>query len=103
MDRSLIPSEKYIFWHEAFENTHVLAWNLSEVGELPGFPYFANENFVVTGKDGVLHCYSLKDLHEVWNVERNDIGYVKLSDDGKVLLVSGETGGFYLYTAVNIL
>ncbi len=99
---TLIPSEKYIFWHEAFENTHVLAWNLSEVGELPGFPYFANENFVVTGKDDVLHCYSLKDLHEIWSVERNDIGYVRLSDDEKVLLVSGETGGFYLYTAESI-
>lgn len=46
---TLLPTEKYIFWHEALGNTHILNWNLSEVGELPGFPYFANENFVVTG------------------------------------------------------
>ena len=96
---TLIPTEKYLFRYEPLENTHVLTWNLTEVRELPGFPYFANDNFVVTGENGVLHCYSLKDFHEVWSVKRNDVGYVRLSDDGRVLLVSGETGGFSLYTA----
>ncbi len=96
---TLIPTEKYLFRHEPLENTYVLTWNLTKVGELPGFPYFANENFVVTGKDGVLHCFSIQDFHEVWSVERDDVGYVRLSDDGKVLLVSGETGGFWLYTS----
>jgi len=98
---TLIPTEKYIFWHEAFEDTHVLTWNLTEVKELPGFPYFANENFVITASNGVIHCYSLDDFHEVFSVKvpGDSLGYIKLSDDGKVMLVSGETGGFWLYSA----
>lgn len=94
-----IPSGKYIF---AFRDgdTHVLTWNLSEVRILPGKPEFANKNFVVTSVNKVLHCYSLGDFHEVWTVKLPvDIGYVMLSDDGRVLLVSGDTGGFWLYTA----
>jgi len=98
---TLIPSKKYIFRHEPFENTHVLTWNLTEVKDLPGFPYFANENFVVTAKDGVIHCYSLEDFHEVFSVKvpGDSLGYIKLSDDGRVMLVSGEWGSFWLYSA----
>lgn len=56
---TLLPTGRYIFRHEPLEDTHVFTWNLSEVKTLPGFPYFANENFVVTAKDGgVIHCYS---------------------------------------------
>jgi len=98
---TLIPTGKYIFRHEPFENTHVLTWNLTEVKELPGFPYFANENFVVTAKNGVIHCYSLEDFHEVFSVKvpGDSLGYIKLSDDGKVMLVSGEYGNYWLYRA----
>ncbi|KUH32518.1 hypothetical protein APY94_09480 [Thermococcus celericrescens] len=86
-----------MFWY--CEDTHVLTWNLTDVGTLPGFTYFANENFAVTSKDGVIHCYSLEDLHEVFSVKvpGDSLGYIKLSDDGKLMLVSGETGGFWLY------
>ena len=98
---TLIPTGKYIFRHEALEDTQVFTWNLKEVKVLPGFPYFANENFVVTAKDGVIHCYSLGDLHEVFSlkVPGDSLGYIKLSNDGKIMLISGETGGFWLYTA----
>jgi len=94
-----VPSEKYLFAFKAFEKTHVLDWNLKEVRTLPGYPEFANDNFVVTSDNGIIHCYSLKDFHEVFNVTvpGDSIGYIKLSNDGKVMLVSGETGGFYLY------
>ncbi|ASA76831.1 hypothetical protein [Thermococcus sp. 5-4] len=101
---TLIPTGRYLLWHESFGDTHVLTWDLTDVGILPGFPYFANENFAVTSKDGVIHCYSLKDLHEVFSVKvpGDSLGYIKLSDDGMVMLVSGETGGFWLYTAENV-
>ncbi len=97
---TLVPTGKYLFRYEPLEEASVLTWNLTEVRTLPGFPYFANENFVVTGEGRVLRCYSLRDFHEVFSVEvPGAIGYVRLSDDGKVLLVSGETGGFWLYRA----
>ena len=97
---TLVPMGKYLFRYEPLEDTYVLTWNLTEVRTLPGFPYFANENFVVMGDGNTLHCYSLKDFHEVFSVELPEaIGYVRLSDDGKVLLVSGDTGGFWLYRA----
>ncbi|WP_237268583.1 hypothetical protein [Thermococcus celer] len=98
---TLLPTGRYIFRHEPLEDTHVFTWNLSEVKTLPGFPYFANENFVVTAKDGVIHCYSLRDFHEVFSVKvpGDSLGYVRLSDDGKVMLISGETGDFWLYVA----
>ena len=98
---TLIPTKRYLFLHEPLGDTHVLTWNLSEVKVLPGFPYFANENFAVTARDGVIHCYSLDDFHEVFSVKvpGDSLGYIKLNDDGKVMLVSGETGGFWLYTA----
>ena len=97
---TLIPTRRYIFRYEPLEDTAVLTWNLTEVRTLPGFPYFANENFVVMGDGRTLHCYSLENFHEVFSVAVPDsIGYVRLSDDGKVLLVSGEFGGFWLYTA----
>ncbi|QDA30876.1 hypothetical protein FH039_03615 [Thermococcus indicus] len=96
---TLIPTGRYLLRHEPLGDTHVLTWNLTEVGTIPGFPYFANEDFVVTAKDGIIHCYSLDDFHEVFNVRvpGDSLGYIKLSDDGKVMLVSGETGGFWLY------
>lgn len=95
---TLLPTGKYLFRYEPLSDTHVLTWNLTKVRTLPGFPYFANENFVVTGKDRTLHCYSLKDFHEIFTVNVPEaVGYVRLSDDGKVLLVSGDTGGFWLY------
>jgi len=96
---TLIPTERYIFRHEPFGNTRVLMWNLTEVRVLPGFPYFANDNFVVTAKDGVIHCYSLDDFHEVFHVKvpGDSLGFIKLSDDGNVMLVSGEYGDFWLY------
>lgn len=95
---TLVPTERYIFRYEPLEDTSVLTWNLTEVRVLPGFPYFANENFVVMGEDRTLHCYSLEDFHEVFSVEvPNRIGYVRLSNDGNILLVSGEAGGFWLY------
>jgi hypothetical protein len=96
---TLLPTESYLLRHEPFGDTHVLTWNLTEVATLPGFPYFANDHFAVTSKDGVIHCYSLDDLHEVFSVSvpGDSLGYVKLSDDGKVMLVSGETGSFWLY------
>lgn len=99
---TLLPTGKYLFRHEALEDTHVLTWNLSEVKVLPGFPYFANEDFIVTAKDGIIHCYSLADFHEVFNVKvpEDSLGYIKLSDDGKIMLISGEWGNFYLYRAV---
>lgn len=99
---TLLPTGKYLFRHEPLEDTHVFTWNLSEVRTLPGFPYFASENFIVTAKNGVIHCYSLADFHEVFNVKvpGDSLGYIKLSDDGKVMLVSGETGDFYLYKGV---
>ncbi len=98
----LIPNvratEKYVIWTDEYEGTHVLTWNLTEVKAIPGYARFANENFVITEKEGTLHCYSLDDFHEVFSVEVPDtVGYVRLSDDGKVLLVSGNTGGFWLY------
>ncbi len=97
---TLIPTGKYIFRYEPLEDTSVLTWNLTELKNLPGFPYFANENFVVMGEDKTLHCYSLEDFHEVFSINvPNEIGYVRLSDDGKTLLVSGETGSFWLYSA----
>ncbi len=96
---TLLPTKNYIFWHEPLGDTHVLKWDLSEVGTLPGFPYYANDNFVVTAKDKVLHCYSLKDFHEVFNIAVSELGYVRLSDDGKLLLISGDTGNFRLYKA----
>lgn len=97
---TLIPTGKYLFRYEPLEDTAVLTWNLSEVKTLPGFPYFANENFVVMGDENTLHCYSLEDFHEVFSLEvPGDIGYVRLSNDGKTLLVSGETGNFWLYRA----
>ncbi len=97
---TLIPTEKYIFRHEPLEDTHVFTWNLSEVRTLPGFPYFANEDFVVTAKGGVIHCYSLDDFHEVFHVKvpGDSLGFIKLSDDGKVMLVSGEYGDYWLYS-----
>ena len=98
---TLIPTKRYIFRHEPLEDTHVFTWNLTEVRTLPGFPYFANENFVVTAKDGVIHCYSLDDFHEVFHVKvpGDSLGYIKLSEDGKVMLVSGDVGNFWLYAA----
>ena len=97
---TLIPTGRYIFRNEPLEDTSVLTWNLREVKRLPGFPYFANDNFVVMDDGKTLHCYSLEDFHEVFSIEvPDDIGYVKLSDDGKVLLVSGDVGGFWLYRA----
>ena len=97
---TLVPTGKYLFRYEPLEEASVLTWNLTEVRTLPGFPYFANENFVVMGDGNTLHCYSLKDFHEVFSVEVPDtVGYVRLSNDGKVLLVSGDTGGFWLYQA----
>ncbi|WP_234394300.1 hypothetical protein [Thermococcus piezophilus] len=96
---TLIPTKRYIFRYEPFGDTHVFTWNLTEVKVLPGFPYFANENFVVTAKGETIRCYSLNDFHEVFNVKvpGDSIGYIRLSDDGKVMLVSGETGNFWLY------
>ena len=98
---TLIPTKNYIFRHEPLEDTHVFTWNLTEVKVLPGFPYFANDNFVVTAKDGVIHCYSLDDFHEVFHVRvpGDSLGYIKLSEDGKVMLVSGEYGDYWLYRA----
>jgi len=98
---TLIPTKRYIFRHEPLEDTHVFTWNLTEVRILPGFPYFANDNFVVTAKDGVIRCYSLDDFHEVFHVKvpGDSLGYIKLSDDGKVMLVSGEYGDYWLYRA----
>ena len=98
---TLIPTGRYLLWHEPLEDTHVLTWNLTEIGTLPGFPYFANENFVVTAKNGVIHCYSLEDFHEVFHVKipGESLGYIKLSNDGKVMLVSGEYGNYWLYRA----
>ncbi len=98
---TLIPTKNYIFRHEPLEDTHVLTWNLTEVKVLPGFPYFANDNYVVTAKDGVIHCYSLDDFHEVFHVKvpGESLGYIKLSNDGKVMLVSGEYGNYWLYRA----
>ncbi|WP_461865294.1 hypothetical protein [Thermococcus sp.] len=98
---TLIPTKNYIFRHEPLEDTHVFTWNLTEVKVLPGFPYFANKNFVITESDGVIHCYSLEDFHEVFSVKvpGDSLGYIKLSDDGKVMLVSGEYGSFWLYSA----
>ncbi|ASJ06466.1 hypothetical protein [Thermococcus pacificus] len=99
----LIPSvratEKYLLWTDEFEGTRVLTWNMTEVKSLEGFMRFANENFVVTVKGGVIHCYSLRDFHEVFSVKvpGESLGYVRLSDDGRVLLVSGEFGSFWLY------
>lgn len=104
----LIPrvqaTERYILWTDGFEGTKALTWNLREVKGLEGFMRFANENFVVTEKNGTLHCYSLDDFHEVFSVRAptENVGYVRLSDDGKVMLVSGDTGGFWLYTAKNV-
>ncbi|NJE11248.1 hypothetical protein [Thermococcus sp. MAR1] len=102
---TLIPTGRYLLWHEPLGDTHVLTWNLTEVKVLPGFPYFANENFAVTAKDGVIHCYSLGDFHEVFSVKipGDSLGYIKLSDDGKVMLISGETGNFWLYRAENVM
>ncbi|WP_297500716.1 hypothetical protein [Thermococcus sp.] len=97
---TLIPTAKYLFRYEPLEDTSVLTWNLSEVRTLFGFPYFANDNFVIMGEEGTLHCYSLEDFHEVFSVDVPvDIGYVKLSNDGRILLVSGEMGGFWFYRA----
>ncbi len=103
---TLLASEKYLFWYEPLGNTHVLNWKLTEVRQLPGFPFFANDGFVLTGGqqgDGgsILHCYSLTDFHEVFSVTvpTESIGYVKLNDDGKVLIVSGENKGFWLYSS----
>ena len=98
---TLIPTKRYIFRHEPLEDTHVFTWNLTEIRILPGFPYFANDNFVVTAKDGVIHCYSLDDFHEVFHVKvpGDSLGFIKLSEDGKVMLVSDEYGGYWLYHA----
>ena len=97
---TLVPTEKYLFRYEPLEDTSVLTWNLAELRTLTGFPYFANENFVVMGDGKSLHCYSLNDFHEVFSVEVPDtVGYVRLSDDGKVLMVSGDVGSFWLYRA----
>ncbi|ASJ01712.1 hypothetical protein A3K92_04725 [Thermococcus gorgonarius] len=100
---TLIPTGKYIFRYEPLEDTSVLTWNLTELRTLPGFPYFANENFVVTAKDGLIHCYSLEDFHEVFSmkVPGDSLGYVKLSNDGRVLILSDEFGGFWLYKAAD--
>jgi len=100
---TLLPTGRYLFRHEPLGDTHVFTWDIKEVKVLPGFAYFANENFVVTAKDGVIHCYSLKDFHEVFNLNApyDSLGYIKLSDDGKVMLVSGDVGNFYLYKGVN--
>ena len=99
---TLIPTEHYLFRHEPLGDTHVFIWNLTEVRTLSGFPYFANENFVVTAKDGVIYCYSLSDFHEVFRVEvpGDSLGYIRLSDNGDVMLISGETGNFWLYAAL---
>jgi len=96
---TLIPTKRYIFRHEPLEDTYVFTWNLTEVKVLPGFPYFANENFVVTAKGETIRCYSLNDFHEVFNVKflGDSIGYIRLSDDGRVMLVSGEIENFWLY------
>ncbi len=97
---TLLPTEKYIFRHEPLEDTYVITWDMKEVGTLPGFPQFANDRFVVTSDDGVLHCYSLKDFHEVFSVEMpEEDGLVKLSEYGKVMLLSGENGDYWLYVA----
>lgn len=94
---TLLPTGKYLFRHEPLEDTSVLTWNLSEVRTLPGFPEFANENFVVMLEDDTLHCYSLDDFHEVFNIKAPGNGLVKLSDDGKVMLVSDGYGKYWLY------
>ncbi len=100
---TLIPTGKYIFRYEPLEDTSVLDWNLTEVRILQGFPYFANENFVIMGDGNILRCYSLKDFREVFRVELPETaGYVRLSNDGRVLLVSGEFGGFWLYRAADV-
>jgi len=97
---TLLPTERYIFRYEPLEDTHVITWDIKQVETLPGFPQFANDHFVVTSKNGVLHCYSLKDFHEVFSVEMpEDDGLIKLSDDGRVMLVSGENGGYWLYVS----
>lgn len=72
---------------------------LEEVWTLPGFPYFANESFAVSERGRTLHCHSLDDFHKVFRVEVpvDSIGYVRLSDDGKVMFVSGDAGDFWLY------
>ncbi|ASJ08470.1 hypothetical protein A3L11_04175 [Thermococcus siculi] len=94
-------TKDYIIWTDEYSGTHVLDWNLREVKSLPGLMRFANENFVVTEKEGVIHCYSLRDFHEVFSVEApvESMGYVELSEDGRVMLVSGEYGDFWLYTS----
>ncbi|MBP1911451.1 hypothetical protein [Thermococcus stetteri] len=103
--RLLIPSvratKEYVLWTDEYEGTHVLTWNLTEVRSLPGYMRFANENFVVTLKDGTLHCYSLRDFHEVFSVKAPGDGLVRLSDDGKVMLVSDEYGSYWLYRATS--
>ncbi|WP_232473498.1 hypothetical protein [Thermococcus profundus] len=96
--RTLIPTGKYIFRNEPLEDTSVLTWNLTEVRTLPGFPEFANEKFVVMRKDDFLICYSLMDFHEVFKINAPGSS-VKLSDDGKVMLVSDEYGKYWLYKA----
>ncbi|MCO6041839.1 hypothetical protein [Thermococcus alcaliphilus] len=94
---TLLPTGKYLFRHEPLEDTSVLTWNLTEVRTLPGFPEFANENFVVMLDDDTLRCYSLKDFHKVFSVKAPEAGIVKLSDDGKVMLVSDGNGRYWLY------
>jgi hypothetical protein len=98
---TLLPTGKYLFRHEPLEDTSVLTWNLSEVRVLPGFPQFANENFVIMLDDNTLRCYSLRDFHEVFSIKAPGGGLVKLSDDGKVMLVSDEYGKYWLYRAVS--
>jgi hypothetical protein len=96
---TLLPTGKYLFRNEPLEDTSVLTWNLREVRTLSGFPEFANENFVVMLDDDTLRCYSLKDFHEVFSIKAPGGGLVKLSDDGKVMLVSDEYGKYWLYKA----
>jgi hypothetical protein len=98
---TLLATGKYLFRNEPLEDTSVLTWNLSEVRVLPGFPQFANENFVIMLDDNTLRCYSLRDFHEVFSIKAPGGGLVKLSDDGKVMLVSDEYGKYWLYRAVS--
>ncbi|WP_048151087.1 hypothetical protein [Palaeococcus ferrophilus] len=95
--KGLLATGKYLFRNEPLEDTSVLTWNLTEVGTLPGFPKFANENFVVMKDDDFLRCYSLKDFHEVFSVEAPGADFVRLSDDGRAMLVSDGYGRYWLY------
>jgi len=89
----LLPARRYLFRNGPLEDTSVLTWNPTEVTTLLSSPEFANDGFVVMGDNGVLGCYLLEGFHEAL-----DEGLVKLSDDGKVMLIL--TGRYCLYRAV---